>query len=155
MKKGSVRKLSGSERLHIANQLSGRAEANSGDGTMFGKIPGVLVPNLARSSEQTIQAYGRQAIRGLARNSFERVVASLISPKELLSTQNNAKRRFLFRCFFVPQFAILECGVSRTLNANPKDHLPPWWIFEPASYVLAFERTFLWPLIASICPNSH
>jgi hypothetical protein len=147
MSKGT-RKLSGSERLQIANHRSGRVAVGRGGVSLVGKLLGLLVPNLlvpnpAQPDEQRIQAYRRQALRALARNSFERVAAGLISPTELLSLDNPSAQRFLFRCFFVPQFAALECSISTKLNSDPNDRLPPWWLFEPASYVLAFERTFL------------
>ncbi len=148
MRKGTVRNLSGSERLQIAYRRSGHAEVGSGGGSLFGKLAGVLVPSPAQPYQQKIRAYRRQAVRALARNSFERVVACLISPKKLLCMQNEAGRRFLFHCFFVPQFAVLETAVSTKLNLDPKDRLPPWWIFEPASYILAFERTFLEIILA-------
>jgi len=52
---------------------------------------------------------------GESRNSFERVVATVISPKKLLSIENKATRRFLFGCYFAPQFALLETAVSTKL----------------------------------------
>ena len=88
MIKGTGRKLSGSERLQIANHRSRHADVSPGGGSLFGKLAGMLVPNPARLYEQRIQAYSRQALLALARNSFEQVVASLISPKELRSIQN-------------------------------------------------------------------
>lgn len=138
-----LKKLSGSERLQIAYGRSGQAGVDHSGGSHFGKLVGVLVPTGAPSYGQKVRAYNRQALRVLARNSFERVAAHLISPGKLLSIENQSARRFLFRCFFVPQFAILEIGVSTKLNLDAKDRLPPWWVFEPASYLLAFERTFL------------
>jgi hypothetical protein len=118
MSKGTTRKLSGSERLQIANHRSGRVAADRGFGSLVGRLLGLLVPNLLvpnpeQPDEQRIQAYRRQALRALARNSFERVVADLISPTELLSLDDQSAQRFLFRCFFVPQFAMLECSEAQ------------------------------------------
>ena len=115
MIKGTGRKLSGSERLQIANRLSGQADAVPGSGSLIGQLAGILVPHVARSYEQKAEAYRRQALRVLARNSFERVVAAVISPKKLLSIENEVAQRFLFRCYFAPQFALLETAVRTKL----------------------------------------
>src|SRR5260370_26948934 len=118
MRKGTPKTLTGSERLRIANHRSGHAGVGLSGASLFGKVPGMLVPAVAQPYPQKIRAYTRQALGTLARNSFERVAAGLISPTELLSIENPSARRFLFRCFFVPQFALLESSVSTKLNLN-------------------------------------
>ena len=115
MRKGTRGNLSGTERLRIANYLSGHAGRGSPGGALFGQLAGVLVTSDAISGQKKAEIYRRQALRALARNSFERVVAAIISPKKLLSIENKATRRFLFRCYFAPQFVLLETAVSTKL----------------------------------------
>src|SRR5258707_15401301 len=115
MRKGTGGNLSGTERLRIANYLSGHASRESPGGALFGQLAGELVPNVTTSYAQKAEIYRRQALRALARNSFERLVAAVISPKKLLSNENKATRRFLFGCYLAPQFALLETAVSTKL----------------------------------------
>ena len=110
---------------------------------------GFLVPWDKPDYKKRIAAYKRLALEALARNDFEQAAVRLICPNALLQTEDADARRFLFRCFFVPQsLAALEINAGSKFNLKPGDPLPPWWVFEAASYRLAFERTFLEMVLA-------
>jgi len=75
------------------------------------------------------------------------MVASNLSsaPPDALCRESDVnRRRFLFRCFYVPVFAhylVLKAAAMR------ETHGPLWWMYEFSTYYVAFERMFLEMLI--------
>ncbi len=57
---------------------------------------------------------------------------------EVMLPVTDAEQEFVFRCFYVPQFAIIEVGGATRLYG-----VPPFQVWEAAGYLLAHERTHL------------
>jgi len=115
MRKGTGGNLSGTERLRVAIIFRGTRAANL-----------LAVPSLGSLREcsfRTLRCHTRRKQRLTATRhyelwpaiTFERVVAAVISPKKLLSIENEVAQRFLFGCYFAPQFALLETAVRTKL----------------------------------------
>lgn len=132
------RPLTASQRLAVAQSLMGRQ--HSFPGVLRGLKGKLLVRVPRRIANPTVD------LRSLARGPFEKAVAQIWSrypPPELLKLEDPNARRFLFRCYLVPEFAAVEIRVGRYLDPSSTEKLPPWWLYEPATYLLASERMSL------------
>ena len=93
----------------------------------------------------------RQEYYDFAQNSLERIASGSIEKLfgvQILSGYPVPQRRFLFRCYWVPKFCIevLKAAGDRVNEG------PPLWLWEHATYLVAYER-LTWEMLQQISPR--
>ena len=85
-----------------------------------------------------------------ARNPFENLAAEYwdrVDLKPLSACQDEQERGFLFKCVYVPLFAALRIDlINRTVAGDTK-----FWLYEPATYLNAWERMHLEMVLSLTC----